>query len=842
MLNMKRRLRIRVAVATGAWVAYMLAFVLLYRWIGPPVVALGALPVIMTGWALGMWAGLAASVLAILLDVLLMALTARADWQVMFRGGLPGAALLLLIGAVVGRLRDMAERLRSELSHRVQLEEELRDSHEETTSSLHLLLVLSQVAQVVQSAQMTDEIYCIIGERMEKLGYHIGFLLLAHDREHLNLAYQSVDAPALRAAEKLTALSLRAFRFPLTPGGFFQRAIAEGETVWHPSFSDIVGEGMPEGMHRSVRQLASLFGMREGVVSPMMVGGETRGLLLVTGSELRPIMPGFAILASQTAIALENAGLLEAEREQRRIAEALAEAAGALSSTLDLDRVLDCILEQVERVVRAETYNIMLVEDDMARLVGWRGYEQAGLPEPTSLLTVAVARYPLLLKMMQTGQPVAVPDTALHPDWVVLEGREWWRSYVGAPIRVAGQTVGFLNVEDSRPGRLGPTDAWRLQAFADHAGTAIENARLYRELRRHADELEQRVQERTTELQVQYARLEVILQSTADGIAVTDGEGKLLQTNPVAQAWLTQTFSAEDAGRVREAVGDLGRRAASGAVAGEHLESVLELSAMDLQLAAAPIVGPPSEAAAVVAIHDVSYLKELDRLKSQFVSNVSHELRTPITTIKLYADLMQTSPPEEWPEYVDALARQADWQVQLVEDILQLSRVDAGRLERRPEATSLGELAAMAVLNHQGLAQEHGLTLEHQRAEPDVVALVDPERLLQALNNLLQNAVRYTREGGSVAVSTATGRGQDGQAWATVTVADSGIGIAEEELPHIFERFYRGEEVQRMQAPGTGLGLAIVKEIVELHGGRVTVESQVGRGSAFTVWLPLADG
>lgn len=118
--------------------------------------------------------------------------------------------------------------------------------------------------------------------------------------------------------------------------------------------------------------------------------------------------------------------------------------------------------------------------------------------------------------------------------------------------------------------------------------------------------------------------------------------------------------------------------------------------------------------------------------------------------------------------------------------------------------------------------------------------MADPERIRQVLNHLVGNAILYTSEGGSVVVST--GREEvKGQAWATITVADTGVGVQEEELPHIFERFFRGEEPRIMQISGAGLGLSIAQEIVRMHGGQVTVESEKGRGSTFTVWLPLAE-
>jgi signal transduction histidine kinase len=435
--------------------------------------------------------------------------------------------------------------------------------------------------------------------------------------------------------------------------------------------------------------------------------------------------------------------------------------------------------------------------------------------------------------MWRTGRSIVVPDTATDEDWIP-RGWDWLRSYVAAPIQIGGTIVGFLNVDSTRPGQFNSDDARRLETFASHAATAIENARLYERLRNHAETLGEQVAERTAQLRAQYARLEAILDSTVNGIVVTGPEGELVLANPVARDWLTKSLSPEEAALLRETVQQLGEHA------DENPEHVLELTGLDLQLRAARISEPGvKEATAVVAIHDISHLKALDRMKSRFVSNVSHELRTPIATIKLFAHLMQKQ-PERWREYLEPLAQEADHQAGLVEDILEISRVDAGRLEVQPQLTNLGELVEAVVVNHQTRAQEAGLTLVHRSIESGPMSLVDTNRMMQVLDNLIGNAIRYSPEGGTVTVST--GRTEaSGREWATITVTDTGIGIPESELPHVFDRFFRGEKPQTMQISGTGLGLAIVKEITELHGGRVTVNSQVDEGSTFTVWLPLAE-
>jgi signal transduction histidine kinase len=145
-----------------------------------------------------------------------------------------------------------------------------------------------------------------------------------------------------------------------------------------------------------------------------------------------------------------------------------------------------------------------------------------------------------------------------------------------------------------------------------------------------------------------------------------------------------------------------------------------------------------------------------------------------------------------------------------------------------------------AVTSHEIIAATRGLTLTYAPSARHLLALVDPDRLSQVLNNLIENALNYTAEGGTVHVTTGR-ESAEGRVWATVAVRDTGMGIAEDDLPYIFDRFFRGVEPREMQIQGTGLGLAIVKEIVASHGGHVAVESAVGTGSTFTVRVPLAN-
>ncbi|MDY7075512.1 MAG: GAF domain-containing protein [Chloroflexota bacterium] len=544
---------------------------------------------------------------------------------------------------------------------------------------------------------------------------------------------------------------------------------------------------------------------------------------------------------------------IELEKERQRAEEALKQQATQLAtlgevgrqiaSMLELDPLLDHVVNLIREAFDYHYVNIFLVDSTTGELTlrAGAGYEV----EIAKSLRLKVGEESICGWVAANREPLLVNDVSQESRYYLVKAVADTRSELAVPIQLKGHAIGVLDVQSTEPETFDKEDLFILRTLADQVAVALENAELYRELHNHAEELEQRVQERTAQIQAQYARLDAILHSTSDGILVADAEGEIIQTNPIAQTWLTQTLSPDDAARLQEAVQALARQAEN------RPEMILELSGLYLELSAAPISEPGREdATTVVAIHDVSHLKALDRIKSRFVSNVSHELRTPVTTIKLYAALMQQTPPwnEKWEQYLDALAREANRQADLVEDILQISRIDAGRLEMRPRPTPLDALTDAVTIGHQVLAQNRELTLEHHPSLPaqkgaegeGPVALVDTERMMQVLNNLVGNAIRYTPAGGKVTISTGKERAA-GRVWATMTVADTGMGIPEEELPHVFERFFRGERPRLMQISGTGLGLAIAQEIVELHGGWMTVESKVDVGSTFTVWLPLAD-
>jgi PAS domain S-box-containing protein len=230
-------------------------------------------------------------------------------------------------------------------------------------------------------------------------------------------------------------------------------------------------------------------------------------------------------------------------------------------------------------------------------------------------------------------------------------------------------------------------------------------------------------------------------------------------------------------------------------------------------------------------------LKELDQLKSQFVSNVSHELRTPLTNIKLYVSLLENGKPDKRPQYLQTLRRETELLHHLIEDLLDLSRLDMDKARPIFRNIDLNELVLSLTRDWMALAASRGLQLVAISAPDLPLATADPKMMAQVLTNLTTNAISYTPSGGMVQVRTSS-ETRDGQAGVTITVHDTGPGIASEEQPHIFERFFRGAAARQSAVPGTGLGLAICREIVSRHNGQISMESQVGMGSSFMVWLP----
>ena len=233
-------------------------------------------------------------------------------------------------------------------------------------------------------------------------------------------------------------------------------------------------------------------------------------------------------------------------------------------------------------------------------------------------------------------------------------------------------------------------------------------------------------------------------------------------------------------------------------------------------------------------------LKELDRLKSDFVSNVSNELRTPLTAIKGAVDLLLREVPgrlnENQTHYLTRVRSNTQHLAGLINDLLDLAKMEEGKVELKGARVSVGGLVHEVMETMKPLAAEKPVLLEVKVPEPSVLVWADRDKVAQVLMNLVGNAIKFTPPQGRVMVSAS----RDGTEWAQVSVDDSGPGISAEECQKIFHKFYQVSEGGGPKPKGTGLGLAISKALVELHGGKIWVESEPGRGSTFSFTLPVS--
>jgi len=228
--------------------------------------------------------------------------------------------------------------------------------------------------------------------------------------------------------------------------------------------------------------------------------------------------------------------------------------------------------------------------------------------------------------------------------------------------------------------------------------------------------------------------------------------------------------------------------------------------------------------------------QDTERLKSQFLSDVNHELRTPLSSIMLYLALLEQGKPENRPRYMATINREIKQLQRIIEDLLDISRLDVSEQASNLESVDTNFLVGSLVTDRGMLATDRGITLDLEQNMEIPLALADHQLLFQALTNLLANAINYTPSRGAITLKTGVEE-SNGNEWVTVSIEDTGMGIADEDKSHLFERFYRGKAGRESGAPGTGLGLAISKEIIDRHGGRIELESEAGKGSTFTVWL-----
>jgi two-component system phosphate regulon sensor histidine kinase PhoR len=494
---------------------------------------------------------------------------------------------------------------------------------------------------------------------------------------------------------------------------------------------------------------------------------------------------------------------------RRRIEEleTLALIGRTVTSSLDLDTVLVAVVDAAVRLTGAEEGSLLMLDEqsDVLYMRASKNFDEQFAKAFRLRVNDSLAG-----QVIKSGKPVLLEEGTLRK----IKTSYLVHSLIYVPLMVRGRTLGVLGVDHRTSGGvLASHDITVMEALAAYAGIAIENAQLY---------------ENT---EAERSKLEEVLSRTENGVILIDEADKILMINRNAQHALG--VSAASVGRpFEEELRDPGLLALLSAGGMQPLRDELEMPdgrVFSAQRTTIPGVGH------VVVMHDITHLKELDKVKSEFVTTVSHDLRSPLTAILGYVDLMERAGPinGQQKEFLSRVRESVNRITGLVNDLLDLGRIEAG-FDMAKDELDLAALCSKAVESMRAAAEAKGLTIGMRVAHKLPPVLGDEVRLRQMLRNLLDNAIKYTPPGGEVLVEADASGDQ-----VILHVIDSGCGIPPADQPHLFDKFFRGSNVP--PGEGSGLGLSIVKSIVDNHRGRVWVESAPGEGSRFTVVLPAMD-
>jgi PAS domain S-box-containing protein len=562
-----------------------------------------------------------------------------------------------------------------------------------------------------------------------------------------------------------------------------------------------------------------------------------------TIESLRPL----EIFVNQAAIAIENARLFEAERQRRRELEVVYTASRHLTQSLDLSTVLDAILHSVMQLVPVTSAQIFLYDNE--RLTFGSGLTEYGQkmawpplePRPEGL-TYTVAH---------TGQAVFIEDTARHP---VFNAASTLPSpllaIAGLPLTMEDTILGVMNVSYALPHPFSESERSVLTLLAAQASIALHNARLHQQVQSYAEHLERRVAERTVELDRERQHLQAILDSAGEGIQIMHPDGHIAYVNPATEQitgyagvemigqpsrlWNNDFNPAAKLANLREQV------QRGHAWQGEIVNQRKDGSLYDAALTITPLKDAQQQVTGYVVVHrDITRLKELEHLKDQFVSRIGHELRTPIANVKLYAQLLERGKPDRQGEYLRTLRHEIERLTHLNDSFLEMAELDAARTAPHLSPVAINQLLNDLLHNYEALAQQRGLTVQtnYDARWQESAVMTDRALLARAIGKIVENALHYAPANAEIVISTqqiATATGVS----CAIAVHNSGPGLSPKELPHMFERFYRGEAARDYKVPGAGLGLAIAQTITLRLNGRLTVESQPGQGVTFTLSLP----
>lgn len=503
----------------------------------------------------------------------------------------------------------------------------------------------------------------------------------------------------------------------------------------------------------------------------------------------------------------------DALRRRNRELSLLPEIGQDLSARLDVDELASILLERVVAKLGATNGHLYIFQPDGN--VFHKTHRKIDLTQWSEESALGwIVTEGIEARVVAERRGILIMDTLLEQHWLKtpLEGA---RSALSVPFLGRHKVLGVITISHDQAHYFNEDQLNLVQAIASQAAIAIENAQLY------------------GIIQQEQKRLEAVLHAVGDAIMLMDEYGRLQLVNPAGSRLFT----------------DVNTRLGSPLPRGKGYDSLVDMISQTKEDSGfsdgevawpdgrtfSVMVTPVENGGHVSVLHDVSHFKELERVKDEFIATASHDLKNPITSVMGFSELMSRVGPlnEQQTEFLDRIRQAAGQMNDLVLGLLELARLDAGIPINR-EPLSLVDLLTGVSQEFQLKASNKAQTLELLPLQQGLV-LGDPLRLRQVLRNLVGNAIKYTPDQGQITVGA-----EQMNHHMQIFVQDTGLGIPAQDLPHIFDRFYRVHADDRADIEGNGLGLAIVKAIVEQHGGKITVESEHGKGTCFRFTIPLA--
>ncbi len=552
-----------------------------------------------------------------------------------------------------------------------------------------------------------------------------------------------------------------------------------------------------------------------------------------------------AAFANQAAIAIENTRLYKETDRRATELSILHQLALDTAAVVDLDELYSKVTAVIASTLYPESFGFALVNERNQMVSPHPSYHDIS----KALSNRSVSIHGTICEgAIKNGEAVIVPDLREAPRCLLVNAG--MLSGVVVPIKIDNSVIGVINAQSRQLDAFSHNDVVFLTTLGGLISASVARSRLYYQLQVYSEYLEKEVAEQTAELKLERDRTITILEHAGESILLLDSAAEIVYVNQemINQSGYTRaqlmgkTLLFLESGLTATAVyAELWDNLTQGQPwTGQLINKRQDGSFYDVVMTMAPIKTPEDEVTGFVVVEaDITRLKEIERLKTDFVTNVTHELRTPLTNIKTYAALAERGREEKKDRYFQILNHEIDRLAQLIQDLLDLSHLETEALLRYVPPVDLDLIVQEYVEIFQAKAGLREIQLTYGVFGGETAVPIEDKHIGQLLTNLLGNALAYTPQGGQVVVEV--GRRETAvppQIWFKIT--DTGKGIPPEELPHLFDRFYRGAYSQKEGIPGTGLGLAICQGIVNRYHGRIVVESELGHGTTVTVYLPEA--